>query len=1188
MSISMFAQSNIKIDVKDTSLKAVMESVAAQSKYKFVYTGEINIEQKLTVKSENESIDRLLSKIFSPLNIAYTIRENQIVLSLKKAEETKTPKFTGIITDEENLPLPGVAVKNETTGAITVSNLDGRYTIEAKEGDVLVFSMIGMETSRSKVGTNSVINVSMKVDVILLGDVVVTGYQTLSKERATGSYSIVNSEVIAQKPTTNISSILNGLVPGLAVQNSSVEGQTRFIIRGVGTLQNNQIDRDPLIVVDGFPINGFSTEYNDDVLTNIKDPFSTINPNDIENITILKDAAATSIYGARAANGVIVITTKKGRDGTKLEITADALSTVSSKSDLDYAFNMASAENQFRYAELYNTYKPINLGSSDPYRSTSKKTNFSEAYALLYEMHSRGAISQEEYNQRKSTLIGYANQGLWEKDLNNYLFRNAVKQQYNMALRGSAERMTFSFSSSYSKDDSYMTGSGGDRVILNLQANTNITERLSFNVNLNTVFSNRDDNGTYISILKGYISPWSRLVDETGDFTHVPTTNTVYYPILMSDYEGKAPASWLYNPAKDMKYNNMTSSNLNYRISGGLNYKTDFGLNLRVQGQHEYGRYDSRSSYDAESYYVRDRYNLYSQLNSSTGRYESYFPAGGVFSTSGDRYKGYNIRIQADYDKTFDRHSISAIAGAELISNTTENVPSVTRYGFNRNTFSVVTTPDYITRNKNIFGANTYSSPFTSLGTLSLFEERFLSSYANLGYTFDEKYSITSSLRVDATNYQTIEMREKFSPFWSLGASYLISKDKYMQNVDWVNHLKVRASFGVAGVAAGKKGNSTVTTLATYPGNLIHTNNESFSDVSVRGNPTLTWEKSRTLNLGVDFALWQNSLSGSIDFYDRYSYDVLASASVPAISQGVSTNTFNNAKVRNTGIEATIKSNIKITDDFSWLGNLNFAYNKNTILEYNVTSSVRAASLDYLEGYPMNSIAVLKFKGYTPEGYVILEGKDGQDETIINSKTSHQTDQINRGKGETIDDLNYYYYLGTETPKYELAFSSAFKWKGLTLSFMITGRFDYYVYKNDFLNGTTFSSYSFSKHLDRSFEVYDQGYENQTEYVAAPLYNDANATTFLAGAANAVYIVQTYETHSYARGDHLRFQELYLGYELPKRILGKGMLNGLTVYTQATNLGLIYSAEKGFDPEYPYGSIKPMPTFSFGLKLNFK
>lgn len=451
-----------------------------------------------------------------------------------------------------------------------------------------------------------------------------------------------------------------------------------------------------------------------------------------------------------------------------------------------------------------------------------------------------------------------------EKDLNEYIFRHSIHSQYNVALRGTSERMNYSFSASYDEEEGYLKGNENQRVMLNMFASSRLMKNLTFDVSLNTVFAKNKNNGVEVSTLKSYISPWTRLVDDNGEFVHVSTSSTVYEPILTSEYEGKTPASWFYNPVEDMQYTDNDSKTMNYRLQGGFEYSTNWGLKLSARGQYEWRRYTSHVSYDPESFYVRDLYNTYSTLNQETGKYISYFPAGGIYTDGGDTYESYNIRGQADYNFTSDVHAVTMLAGVEVLSSSLETSPSITRYGYNKYTNAVLTTPDYVSYNYDIFGQYT-RMPYETLGALSNIEDRFFSVYANASYTYDSRYSVTGSFRTDASNFQSKKSREKFSPFWSVGASWLISREQFMSGISWIDQLKLRVSYGVAGVAAGKSGTSSVTTLRVWSGYPQYTDSEAFNTIAARGNETLTWEKSRTVNVGLDVALFGHKLFGSVE-----------------------------------------------------------------------------------------------------------------------------------------------------------------------------------------------------------------------------------------------------------------------------------------------------------------------------------
>ena len=629
---------------------------------------------------------------------------------------------------------------------------------------------------------------------------------------------------------------------------------------------------------------------------------------------------------------------------------------------------------------------------------------------------------------------------------------------------------------------------------------------------------------------------------------------------------------------------------MNYRVQGGFEYRTNWGLNMSAKGQYEQRRYTKHVSYEPESFYVRNLYNTYAEPLES-GRYVSYFPTGGVFSNEGHTYEAYNLRGQVDYTMIKDKHMFNALVGTEVISATTEVDPKVTRYGYNKYTNSVLTELDYVTKRNNIFGVSEYM-PFEKLGSLSTLEDRFFSVYANASYTYDDRYSVTASFRTDASNFQAEDVRDKFSPFWSMGASWLISNERFMQKVSWVDQLKLRVSYGIAGVAAGKQGTSSVTTVAVYPGSLVYSGNESFNTIAARGNNTLTWEKSRTLNIGADVAFFGHKLSGSIEFYNKFSYDVLANTTVPVISQGETSMLLNNAEILNRGIEFTIGSDLPVAGNLSWSGMLNYSYNHNELKKFGYTGPYMPVGPSYVVGHPIGSVGVLKAVGYTQEGYVLLEGKDGTRETIMDYNSSHVMDFVIPREGETFNDSNWAYYLGTLAPTSSLSFSNQFSWKGLTLSFMITGQFGYYVSTTSFdsFSPDSRNSAAYSKRLNRALEVYDEGYTNQTSYSELPLYTDSNVDAFRSGETYSATIgAAMYFKSSFVKGDHIRLNEVFLGYDLPENLLAKqGVFSRVNIYAQASNLGLIWSANGKMDPDYPIGSLKPIPVFTFGLRLGFK
>jgi len=1177
----------ITLTQKNAKLEDVFKQIMKQTDYHFLYlTPMLTKAKPVDIELHDASLSEALTQCFDGQPLTYVIENNTVVVRMK---ELPSAPVRGRVTSATGEPIPGVTVLVKGTNKGTATDGNGYYELQVSPEDkVLIFSGIGLKKQEIAISGLSQINVVMQIEITNLVEinVVSTGYQVIPKERATGSFVKVDEEMLDKKPVVNIASALIGLTPGMTA-TSSTDGQfNRFLVRGQGTFQQ-LIDRDPLVVVDGFAIQGVSqqgTGYNDE-----KNPFSSINPNDVESITLLKDAAATSIYGARAANGVIVITTKKGKKGESLRVNFGSFVSVTAKPDLDYTYNMASLSSTVKYLENLEKYSlQYNDSWKDPYYSTTNPFIYlSKAAELLHEYKRKSNITQDQYNAGISALM--ADEGKWKDDYNTYLFRNQVNQQYNFNVTGNTERNSYVFSAVYDKELSTSIATEKSKIVLNFSNTYELSKRLSFTFGVNTHFGKNVNNGYGITELMNSTSPYTRLKLDDGTYPHFPTTSTVYRPIYNAKFAGKLPVSWDYNPLKDRDARENTSNIFNLRLQSSLNYKIIEGLNLSLKGQYEKNTYTNRVLYTPESFLMRN-YNIqFSTLNTTTGKYATYFPSGSMYSEGGEKYTSYNFRGQLDYNKTFfTNHEISSILGAEILSSTSNTDPRYTRYGYNPNTNAVMTIPDYMTRVTNIFGVSTFY-PYATLPGLSSYEERFLSAYFNVNYTYKRKYTITGSARSDASNFVSDEVRNKISPFWSLGGAWNISKENFMQGISFIDNLKLRASYGIAGLAAGKRSVSTLTTVSVGSPSLTGTNNEPYNGVSLRGNPTLTWEKSRTTNIGLDFSMFMGKLYGSLEYYYRYSYDVLAPAPVPYIAQAQSTATYNNAIIANKGIELSLGSRQNITNYISWKGDLNLSYNKTAVLEHlAIPTGVGSYNGSvYYPGRPISVIYAYKLIGYTPEGYPKMEGKDGTIQIVTDRASTHLYDLLNGAKGQTIDSSNWLRYYGTTVPVVNIGLTNTFKIHNFTVSFMLTGKFGYFFKRTDGPSNAQTSA-AYAKTLDNAFANDKNGYTGA--YTEMPLYNDNNATVFNTGFAYPYMTNLHYSSDAMIeKGDHIRLNEIYVGYELPNTVFGsKSAIKSLNVYAQARSLGILWSANKlGIDPDYQWYSVKPMPMCTVGFKLSF-
>lgn len=1176
---------NVDIHVKDVSIKEVLKIITAQTGHNFIYSSVLeDLDKHITLhhQSGNEPIKVILDKIFANTNILYMVKEKQIVLhnsELKKksesAKEDAAKKINGQVVDGDGLPLPGALIHVKGNKSIyTLADDAGHFSLKIPGTDTaeqLVISFIGMQQLETQPRADMLI--TLEPEAKFLDEVYVTGFQTISKERATGSFAKVTSEELDKKPVLDISNALIGMVPGLVSLSGSADARNnRFVIRGKGTFQGQE-DTDPLIVVDNFPIQGFSSGMN---------PFETINPDDVENITVLKDAAATSIYGARAANGVIVITTKKGKNNEKMRINVDAFVSVSQKADLDYAFNFAGVNSTIDYLGRLEQYASIyNNSEYNPYyREYNPVVFMPKLQELMYEYKRMGNITAEEYNRKLAVL--QANEGAWMDDYNKHIYRNIITQKYNISMSGGSERNKYNLSLSYSNERGQLAGESGDRVILNFSNTYDITKKLSFSAGISTGLHYRNNSGISSSELSNITTPYSRLFNEDGSYAHFPSYSTVYEPILVDKYEGRTPASWRYNPLEDSKYMKFSNESFNLRVQSSLDYKIIKGLTLSVKGQYEKSSNKSEKKYLQDSFRIRNYMNYYSEPNTGTDTYKTNFPVGGQYSLTGSKYQSYSVRGQLDYSKVFaEKHNLSAFLGGEVMSSQVDGDPAYSVYGYNEKTNSVLTTPDYINYTKNIYGQSV-KFPFPGFGTLNTFVDRYVAGYLNIAYTYDRRYTLSGSARFDSSNYISDNLRNKLSPFWHVGLSWNLKNEKFMSRAGFLDFLTLKATFGTAGLAAGKKSVSTLTTVGSQVANPIYTNNEPYYSISLKGNTGLTWEKSRTFNIGSSFAMFRGKLNGSVEYYNRYSYDVLAPATVPYISQSSSSMIYNNAEILNKGVELSLGSDIQISRRISWNGNFNFSYNRNIVKEYKAAAITPGGA--YVKGFPLSPLWGQLLVGYTPEGLPVLEGKDGQQVIVKDQASSHINDKL--APGESTADNNWLRFYGTTVAPYNIGFSNTFNIFDFTVSFMITGQFGHYFRLNNSITDIP-NQAGYSRYIEDALAKDREGYAGA--YTTMPVYNEHNKD--MLNANNLYSVLTTLHNRSESQirsANHIRLNDIYIGYKLPAKIVNKSFIRGLNIYMNMRNIGIIWAQNKeGIDPVSQPGSIKPPLSWTFGLKASF-
>ena len=1148
----------INISFKDTPLKAILNEINRQTDYDFVYSNAltaINEKVSITYSANGDPIEKLFNQLFSDRGISYKIDKKQVTLAPKaiapdnKAPVNNTPQaksqdsfvLKGKVSDDARLPLPGVTIMNLTTKKGSFTDNSGNYSIEVNPGNKLRFTSIGMVTQEITISSGMVVyNVQMAPDKLMLQELVVTGYQTISKERVTGAVKIIAYEQL-DKPTSNIAQRLIGTTAGVQAR-LDVDGNPTFEIRGQTSLGTNL---EPLVVIDGFP-----TEKG----------FNSINPNDVESVTFLKDAAAASIWGAKAANGVIVITSKKAKKDSPLRVEFNTFYKVGPKFDMNYVRPMASSNEIIDYELVsFNKWgaRAYNVGNLDDgyYRS------YTPTQTLIWD-HYVGKITTA---QRDAGLNTYRNLNNAQQ-IKDHLLDNPSTQQYNLTIMGGSERNSNFLSLLHEKNTSNYANTNNSRSVISYRNVTKVNNWLDFELGATLAFGTVQNNGISLSNIQSWV-PHQMLFESNGDYTNIPNGMN-YLPAMTIVPFDKFPYKFSFNPIEEINNRNIETKTVDTRINAALFIKIFEGLSLESRVQYEYNNSFTRNFYNENTYTVRAAVNAATSWVRATNVTTLNLPKGGFLDQSRSEVKAYTFRNQLNYRKTFAKHDFVALAGFEMSDRVQQNFGNPRTYGYSNDKLTVGTFPNgpggAAIKVINNWLGNAQTFGYTN--SFSYSTRRFFAGYANASYTFDSKYSLSGSIRTDASNFITDDPKYRYAPFWSVGASWNMVKEKFMSNLSFVDRLTARLTFGY-------NGNVDVTTsfqpLITPSASVNIYTQENTTAISSLGNPTLRWEKTGTWNLGVDYSLFNNNIYGSIDVYNKYTKDLIATISIPAVN-GSTSSRMNNAEMRNRGIEFEIGTTQKIhNNNIWWRGSLNFAYNKNEITKLFV-AQIAASSLysgTYVQGYNSKEMWRFKYAGIKNEGT----------EAVPNWQPHVQ------GPGETTynfggwtpgDGRDYLLNMGTTVAPFTLGFSNDFKIYDFNLSFIITGKIGHVFNRQSFnypvwWNGAVIPNQKYSEVV------------NGDPMKTVPLPLNINEARFYFWDRFYPYLSYLVESAS-----HVRMQEINLTYNLPKNLLKKVNINRLQIYAQCNDLFTIRANKFGEDPEYPIGTQKPQPKFTFGIKFD--
>ena len=1141
-----FSQERVSLDVKNESLVRVLDLLQEQSGYTFLYSSaDVKGVEGLTVSAADADLFDVLRRCLRGTNLEFEVDGKLVVLRLRPAvadtAQVAGVTVRGIVRDEENHSLPGVTITLVGTSVGTATDMDGRFRLDLPvESGSLEFSFVGYKTyvlpfTRETVEDS--LCVTLEKEIQAIEEVVVTGYQAIKEKSMAGSYSKIKGEDLINTGTETIESMLQGKLPGVVVTSTSGLTGTRqkVRVRGTSTLVGNA---EPVWVVDGIiqedplPFESSALVAINDNIDMMRDfigsAISWLNPNDIEDITVLKDASATAIYGVKAANGVIVITTKKGERG---------------RMSLSYSGNFtASQRMNYNRQEVMNSKERVDL-SREAFKRGARMAQESVGYSpLAYDFLER-RITWDEFNEAVKKLE------TTNTDWFDILYRTPFSQSHSLSFSGGNSDATYRASFGYRNIKNTAVGN----------------EQESYTGNLNTsfIFWNKL---TVTASLSGSRTETKAFAAGVDPFSYAINTSRV---IDCYDENGDL----FYYDVNGYKYNILNELN----NSGNKNTMNSLSLNLNVRW-----RLTEELSLSAllgggttnsfaETWFTERSHNItairgyeFGEFGVSDPEWEaSQLPYGGMLTTNETRNFNYTGRFQLEYLALLkDVHSVSLMAGIEGRSNKYDAI-SQTNYGYqpDRGKSFVDVTMETTS------GGPNYAYARTKPTVTDRIQNTF-SYYAAASYMYDNRYAVNFSIRGDGSN--RFGEQGKFLPVWSAGLRWNVTDEHWMANQDLVNNLAFTASFGYQGNAVENIGPDLIVTIES----MNAWTGEYQMKWKILPNPDLKWEKTLSVNLGVNFALFDSKVNGTFNWYYKKTKDVVTSAQVP-YENGTTSMYVNDGNVTNKGWDLSFSLVPVRTENFMWSVGTSFSGNDNSVdseVELNRDWQTAVSGDMTKEGYPVGSFWAFRFTGLNPENGGPLFDLSGADTE----------------KAEE-DATEYMVYAGTREPKFTLGLNMMFRWKRFSFPLSIyvsTGN-------KEFLASPYDNGYSMmSEFVNVSDELNDRwrepGDEKHTNIPSIPVGDNCRPIE----AGNALGTVYPLDLWAYSDvrvvdAWYVRFSDFQLQYTLPEKWIRKFAQNVTLSATLANPLEFRSKDFKGRDPEVGLGNQPRSRDFSFGINVSF-
>lgn len=1045
--------------------------------------------------------------------------------------------LTGTIRNHENQPVPNAtvtAIKNKTT---VTTNSAGAFVIRLSIfPDSLIITHISYST-KSILVSNAAMPVTCNLQPAtrdLESITINTGYQTLKPNETNGAITTISNKELNQQAGTNILKRLEGVTAGLSFNegysNGNAQSKTGISVRGLGTI-NGPLD--PLIVVDNFIYEG-----------NI----ANINPNDVESITVLKDAAAASIWGARAGNGVIVITTKKSRFNQKMKLEFSSSFISTNKPGMSAMPEISSTE----YIDLEEL-----LFNKGYFNATIAQQFLAYSPAVdVFNKRKNGLLFAADSAAQITALKAINSRELYEK----YVYSKAATQQYALNLRGGTTNLAWLLAAAYDKSSDHLS-STFDK--LNLRFNNTYKPHKKLLIDVAVYYTNSKavtGKPTYsiLTGINGRYVPYMQFVAPDGTALPISTLYNKNY----TDTAGAGKLlSWQYNPLEEYKHNKGITRTNELMAALGFNYAVTKWLTLDLKYQYQQQQAVTENNASLQSFDTRNTINQFSQLNRTTGMVTYMVPVGDILRTYNASINSQNARAQLQANKTWLNHQFSVLAGAE-IREVRANKNGFIWYGYNNDPLAF-TNVDHVNRYPTFVTGNyeRIAGPPAFAATVN----RFLSFYSNLAYTFRQRYTFTASARKDGSNLFGATTNDKWKPLWSAGLGWELSKEKFY-TLQWLPYLKLKTTYGYSGNVDLSK---TALPVASYGRDV--NSNLPVAAIGTINNPGLRWEKVSQLSIAAEAASKNKRIAMVAAYFFKNGTDLYAATPYDYTTWGVTSTIVTNAgDMQGQGIDLQL-STVNIDRSVQWSTTFLLNYNTNKTTRYFEAASLRLSRLlgsgkniTPVIGKPLYSIAAYKWAGLNQQGDPVgyLNGQPSTDYSAIALEGAQAG--LNNG---TV------FFIGSSIPVYSGALINNLSYKGVELSFNIAYKLGHY-FKKPALSYSGLIEYGYG-HSEYTNRWKKPGDELLTNVPAFQYPANSNRDGFYSSA----------EIHVRKAG-HFRLQYINLSYTLPSFIKNKN-IEKIEAWFNVADLGLLWTANKeNIDPVFPTGP-RPPATCAFGIRASF-